>query len=153
MTKQWIVVADAGGARIFSKIRHMETMAAVQELDNAPGRAHTSDLVSDHRGQVDKGGTGVMSAMQPPTDPHEQQAIEFARKLGDVLERAAVHDQFDKLNLVAPPHFLGLLRAHLGAASKHRLDRCAAKDFTHVRAHDIGRRLQEVLPQVDASAV
>jgi len=152
MTKLWITVADAGGARIFSKMSETPGVTLLQELENPDGRAHTHDLVSDHRGQAEKGGTGVMSAMQPPTDPHEEKAIEFARKLNHILEKAAAAGEFDRLSLVAPPHFLGLLRAHLGPASKHRLDKCAAKDFKNVRPHEIAQRLHELLEQVDAVA-
>jgi protein required for attachment to host cells len=153
MTKLWIVVADAGGARIFSRMEPMESVSALEVLPNPEGRLHTSELVSDQRGQVDKGGRGVMSAMEPHTDPHEEKAIEFARTLCESLEKSAVRGQYDKLSIVAPPHFLGLLRGGLGAASKHRLDRCAAKDLTHVRGHDIGRRLEEVLSHGHAPAV
>jgi protein required for attachment to host cells len=151
MTKLWILVADAGRARIFLKPEETHNLTLVQELDNPQGRLHTHDLVSDHRGQAEKGGTGVMSAMQPHTDPHEEKAVEFAMKLGHLLEKAAERGDYDRVSLVAPPHFLGLLRAHLGAAAKHRLDRCAAKDLSHFSGHEIARHLHETLQQACAT--
>ena len=51
--------------------------------------------------------------MEPDTTQHEVQAERFARELGQVLSEALTSKKYDVVGLVAPAHFLGLLRAEL----------------------------------------
>jgi protein required for attachment to host cells len=141
----WIVVADAGRAKILSKVEGVKGVTLVQEIDNAPGRAHTHDLVSDQSGRFNMHGTAAKSAADPGTDPHEEKAVEFARHLDHLLEAAAGRDEYQMLALVAPAHFLGLLNAGLKTAAKQRLALHRVHDLARFSVPEIESHLGDVL--------
>ncbi len=132
MEKRWVLIADAGRARLLSAAGRRDRLELIQIFRNPQGMQHASELVSDGLGRVDKSCGNVMSAMEPRTDPHEQKAVEFARALADVLDEAAAGERFDELVLVAPAHFLGLLRSHLGPATAGRVVDELPKDLTRM---------------------
>jgi len=141
----WIVVADAGRARVFSKVIRAGVPRLLRELDNPAGRLHTSDIVSDQPGRVEKRGGYVQSAMDPPTDPHEQQAMNFARRICALIDTAADRHAFSHLILVAPGHFLGLLISQLGCIAKKRLTTTETKDLTNISIADLERYVTELV--------
>jgi len=145
MRNIWILVADAGRARIVSKAEGTDGLAIVQQLNNPLGRAHNVDLVSDQRGSFEKHGSGVKSAMEMRTEPHEEMAREFARKLNHVLEKAASARAYDLLAVVAPPHFLGLLRTGMKPEQQNKLVLCLARDYMHLSHAELQRQLDQVL--------
>ena len=141
----WIVVADAGRAQILSKMEGTSGLVSVQHLENAPGRKLDSELVSDEPGRVAKHGIGARSAMEPPTDPHELEAKNFAARLNHRLEAAESQGDYDLLVLVAPPHFLGLLKSELGQGPKRRLSASVGKDLTRLSNSELQVHLADVL--------
>jgi len=141
----WILVADAGRAQILSKMEGTDGLVSVQHLENATGRAQDVDLVSDHPGRIEKHGSGTRSTMDPPTDPHEQEAINFARRLNQRLEAAESQGDYDILVLVAPPHFLGLLKSGLGQGPQRRLVSTIPKDLTRLSNPELQVHLADVL--------
>jgi protein required for attachment to host cells len=141
----WIVVADAGRARIVSKAEGTGGLLPVQHLDNPAGRAHDSELVTDQTGRIGKHRSGIRSAMDPATDPHEEKASEFARELNRLLDAAAARHAYDLLVLVAPPHFLGLLKSGLLPRAKRRLLRSLASDLTKLSTLELDSHLAELI--------
>jgi protein required for attachment to host cells len=58
--------------------------------------------------------------VEAKVDVKEQEAISFARRIADRIERARTQAELTQLVLVAPPDFLGVLRAALSPpAMKH----------------------------------
>ena len=152
MTTFWIVVADAGRAILLSRKGSHGKLAFEHEMDNPSGRLHTSELVSDGRGRLNKSGGSVQSAMESHTDPHEQQATQFAHDVCNVIDDAASAHAFDSLVMLAPAHFLGLLHAKLGKVAKKRIAYVQAKDLVHVRLDELGVHLNEMtFPAMAAS--
>jgi protein required for attachment to host cells len=145
MKKIWIIIADAGRARIFSKLEGIADLSLVREIDNPDGRAHNVDLVTDQRGKCEKGGSGVMSALEMRTEPHEQKVREFAHQLNAILHAAALHEDYQLLAVIAPAHFLGLLRAGMNPLPQHRLALCMAKDLSHLTQAELQSYLHEAL--------
>jgi protein required for attachment to host cells len=128
-----------------SKFEGIADLSLVQEIDNPAGRAHNVDLVSDQRGRCEKRGGTVMSAMEMPTEPHEQKAKEFAHQLNSLLDAAARRNDFDLLAIIAPSHFLGLLRGGLKPEPRRRLALCQAHDLTRHSLADLQAHLSEAL--------
>ncbi len=127
----WILVADAGRARIFAKVEGIPGLALIHELDNPAGREHGCQLVSDASSRVQKHSSNIFSAMDPRTSPHEHQASIFAHRLAFLLEGAALQGEYQSLVQVAPAHLLGLLRNVNGPAVRKRIHRELALDLTH----------------------
>lgn len=121
MEKQWILVSDAAHARVLEKIEPACEIRVVREIENPAGRARAQDLVTDEPGRIDKGGRRILSAMDPRTSPHDEQAVLFAKRLGKLLGAAATAGDFDRLTFIAPPHFLGLLRKFIPPEVQRRI--------------------------------
>lgn len=147
MRTYWIVIADAGRARVVSKTLGHHASILAHELENPAGRMRTSQLVSDEQGRMEKMGGDAKSAMDPPTDPHEQKAVIFAREICELLEAAADRHEFDSLILIAPGHFLGLLDSRLSGEAKKRLKMSQPKDLTHATLADLQEYTAELLRQ------
>lgn len=145
----WILIADASTARLF-RLEHGRKMKLIRELANPAGRARDQDLVSDKQGRLDKGlGRNVLSAMEPRTTPHEAEVERFALELANVLYHALEQKEFDSLALIAPPHFLGLLRQRLNPSVDKRVAYSLGKDYAHIAEHDLPSHLDATLEDIE----
>jgi protein required for attachment to host cells len=139
--KQWILVADASRARIFSipeNHKPNQPWVLEKEFDHPESRAKATDLTTDVPGRVRQSfGQGSRPAMEEPTEPKEVEAQTFARLLADALAQGLNHNKFDRLTLVAPPHFLGLLRGTVPEQVAKRIHQSINKDYTMLPAREL----------------
>jgi protein required for attachment to host cells len=75
--------------------------------------------------------------MEDPTDPKEVEAQAFARSLAAELEKGLNQNRFERLTLVAPPHFLGLLRGSVSEQVVKRIQQSINKDYTQLAAREL----------------
>lgn len=141
----WVVVADAGMARIFRTTAEMSIMDEVETLPHPASRAKTSELVSDKAGRANNAGAG-RTAMSHG-DPHEHEEEKAAHALAAHLHDAHTQHRFRDLVLVASPVFLGRLRGALSAQTAKAVTASVDRDYT-LHAHDkirelVKARLQE----------
>lgn len=129
MERTWILVCNAGGARLYSGTHAHLTL--LRELDHPAGRMRGADLVSDRAGRTRKtiSGKSPRTAVDPRTPPRAAEARRFAGVLARMLEEGRVTDAYDRLALVAPPHFLGLLQEVLPRQVKRRLAASVPSDY------------------------
>lgn len=121
MIKPWIVVADQSKARIFTVDTPRGDLQEVTQLEHPEARNKAQTLASDRPGRAfDSGGQG-RHAMGTSVEPKEQEAIRFAKELAGHLQTARTAGRYDHLVLVAGPHFLGLIRDHLGSPNNLRI--------------------------------
>lgn len=109
MTTTWILIADAGRARLLAWTPEDRSLRTVSNIDHPAGRAPGRDLVSDRPGR--RAGDGSSRGATDGADPRAKQEDRFAASLAEHLESAAADGGFDDLAVVAPPAFLGRLRA------------------------------------------
>jgi protein required for attachment to host cells len=75
--------------------------------------------------------------MEPGTDPKKQEAERFATDLAHVLDEARARGDFQHLQIVAAPAFLGMLRDRLDRETRDRIDRAVDKNVTKQSAEQI----------------
>jgi len=126
---KWIVVANAGRARIFEVTVSDGQMREIETLVHPESRQHQGDLVSDQAGHAFSAKTGSHSIDRQDVTKH-QQADEFARRLCQTLEQGRNQGLFQRLYLIAAPQFLGLLRKHMSKPLQHLVSDEFAKDLT-----------------------
>lgn len=140
----WLVVADAGGARLFDVEANgvlARTPHTTLEAEPAPSR----EIASDRPGRTfDSGGAG-RHAKVPPTDPHRYEKERFARTLAERLHTGVTRREVERLVLVAPPQLLGDLRATMSAASKDAIRGELGKDLTKLSPPELQRSLADEL--------
>lgn len=148
----WILVCDASRARLFREAPKHKGLELIQELDHAESRAHVRDLMADANGRKPvgpvparstngQGGAYGRPGAEPDTDAKEVEAQKFARELSSVLERGLFDHAYDRLVLVAPPHFLGTLRQTVSTQVQKRLEITIDKDLTQIPPKDLESRL------------
>ncbi len=143
MEKTWILVANASHATLYGYTPSKNTKPAltlIKEFNHSDSRKKDSDLVSDREGQY-RAGAGHGNFVEA-SDPHQHEALVFARELFHKLEQGRTAHQYEELMLVAGPHFLGLLRQciderPLNSTHIHEVH----KDYSQEKSHDLPRLL------------
>ncbi|MDH3534592.1 MAG: host attachment protein [Gammaproteobacteria bacterium] len=110
-----VIVADASRARVlfteddYGKAALVET----EDLVHPESRLREQDLVTDGTGSgTDSGGFG-MHSMGHEKAAHDRQAEIFAVELCARIDKIHRREKLRRIYLVAPPRFLGMLRASL----------------------------------------
>jgi protein required for attachment to host cells len=143
-TRTWIVLADAASARMYAPQANGRDWTLAAELDHPQGRAKESELGRDKPGRV-KQSSGQRSAMEPPTPRKKVEMEKFARQIAQALDEALVRNAYDRLVLVAPPAFVGVLRGTLAERVAQRISATIEKDYLHLEPSELRERLREQL--------
>jgi protein required for attachment to host cells len=143
--KYWIMVADAARARFFETDLPKGEWVELEDRVHYASRLHGHELETDAPARVhDSLGPG-RHAMEPSTNIREQETDTFARELSRHLTEAHNANRFQKLYLVAAPHFLGLLRSHLDKGVAGTVAGGVGKDLVQHSLEDIRAHLPEAL--------
>jgi protein required for attachment to host cells len=149
MTTTWIVSADAGRARIFAETDPRQPYVEVEDMVSATARLRVSDINTDRLGPTaagqsihNTGGATPNKQYQPAQTPEERDAEFFARDICNFLLKGWQEQRFQKLELVAEPKFLGVLRGQLDNQLKPLVDLELNKDYSHCNAHQLREQLQ-----------
>ncbi len=139
----YIVVADAARARIFT--RDALNLAEHESLIHAAGRLHEGDLITDSRGadvHESTSTTSRSSGEEGAASQHENER--FAKEVAQRLYSARVGNSMEKLIMVAPPKFLGLLRNKLDNATHKLVIHTLSKDLSKASLSDIQNAVSDL---------
>jgi len=145
MSNAWVLVANQSEARIYALKMPRGPLVEVDKMEHAAGQAREGDLVTDRPGRSFQSVGDVRHAMEPPVDAKEQEAMKFAKEVSDRLDSARQEGRFDRLVLVAAPHFLGLLRKSLSDATSKQVTEEIAKNLVQFNAEEIRSHLPDKL--------
>ncbi len=143
-TRTWIVLADAASARMYAPQANGRDWTLVAELAHPQGRARESELGRDKPGRVKQSGGG-RSALEPHTPRKKVEVEKFARQIAQTLDDALVRKAYDRLVLVAPPAFVGVLRGTLAERVAQRISATVEKDYLHLDPPELRERLRQQL--------
>ena len=137
--KTWILVSDAAKAKLFEQQgRKLREVAGFIHSDSA---RHVGDFVSDSAGRRGMGGLNS-PGLSAVTDPHEVEAEKFARQHADTLKQGLDTQRYEDLVLVAPPHFLGVLRKALDPQVGKRVVASYDQNYLHLDPSSLRDRLE-----------
>ncbi len=137
----WVLVADSARARLFSWHEAPGPLAEIEGLANPEGRMKDADLASDRPG-VTYSSRGHSSGHRMQAATVSESAAEvFARTLASLLKRGLDGKQCQRLVLVAPPAFLGILRRHLDKRTAQAVAASLDNDLSLASAEEILKRL------------
>jgi len=140
-----VVVADASRARFFSAANKTASLSETNDLINTASRLRDQQLIADSHGSgVDSVGHGKHT-MGHETDAHQHQASQFSRDLTNEIERLKSAGTLGRIYIIAPPAFLGLMRADLSPASAELVAGTINKDLVNHSAVDIRHHLPQLL--------
>lgn len=134
MSKLWVLVSESSRATLYAMATKNGPLKELECYDNADARQHEQALTSDLPGQAFDGKAKGQHALQPKAGKKGRAALDFAKSLGEKLEKGRLEGKYNKLVLCASPAFLGLLRQQLNATT----DKCviATIDKNLVKAPD-----------------
>ena len=142
----WILIANGSEARIYNRSEKRSGLQIVSEYHHPESRMKSADLISDRSGhyQSDSSSMGHGS-YQEPTPPKKHEMDRFAHELADSLDEARMTGKFNRLVLVSPPHFSGLLNKHMHKEEKNLISKNVGKDFTKVSEHKLMEKIRPYL--------
>jgi len=143
MSYAWILVADAARARIFSVDSPTAPLQPQEQLLSPEARLREQDLQSDRPGRSFDGVGAGRHTTDPSTSPKQQEAVRFAAEIMQHLERGRIDKAFDRLILVAEPHFLGLIRKTIEPGVEKMITLELDKDLSKLNRADIRGHLPE----------
>ncbi len=137
----WIVVAESSRARIFASAGPRKVLDEVVSLLQPAARLKERELVSDSPGRsFDSAGQG-RHAVGSANEHKHHEAENFARTIAEQLDSARQGKEFGQLILVAPPHFLGLLRKHMSSQCAAMVVATVNKNLVQHSPAEIGEYL------------
>jgi protein required for attachment to host cells len=141
----WMLVADSAEARVFES-KNGKDWKLIREMSHPQSRLRPSEVGRDKPGRV-RQSTGQRAAME--STPHKKKEAEkLARELATFLEREIAAGAVDRLVLVTPPSFLGILRAGLPPAVLAKVVDTIEKDYVHLDERTLKERVEkELRPQ------
>lgn len=151
MNTNWIVVADAGRARIFSESDPSQALQEVEDMVNTAARIRTSDQYTDRLGPTsagksihNTGGALPNKQYEPPQSMAEREAESFAKDIWGFLLKGHQDGKFQKITLIAAPKFLGALRMFMDPQLKSLVAQELNKDYTHLSGHQLREQMQSL---------
>ena len=140
-----VVVADSSKARILLAENGRSELVDHKDYVHSESRLKEQDLVSDGSGsETDSGGFGKHS-MGHENAAHQKQAEIFANELCDEIDKLRRTSDLRRIYLVAPPKFLGLLRASISKQCVALLAGEVNKDLVTNGIEDIRSHLPKLL--------
>lgn len=141
MEKTWVVVAESSRARIFEASGRGSELQELSDLVHPASRLKGHELMSDSPGRsFDSKGRG-RHAMSQETDVRRNEGKTFADEIANQLEAGRTSGKFGRLVLVAPPEFLGLLRASLGPETAGLVAATVNKNIARLKPEEIRKHL------------
>lgn len=146
----WILIADRTKARLLHVLPNgqgpfPELACFVHEA----GRLQPRDRDSDEPGRVIHP-AGYASAVEPHEDRDHVESTRFASELASSLERSRQEQRFDRLIVIAPPKFLGVLREEWTPALRKMIQLEIHQDLLNLPDAELQQRLEELVTTATA---
>lgn len=145
MQNSWVLVANGSQARIFNLDGPQKSITLVKEFTHPESRMKTDKLSSDRQGHYMSGATQGSGSFQEATDPKTYELERFAMELAKSLDDGRAANKFDKVVLVASPHFLGLIKQNLSEQMSKAVSHTIQKDYTAVNERDMLNQLKSYM--------
>ena len=113
MSHIWVLAAESSRAKLYSAENRTAPLVEIGDFVHPEARLREGDLVSDQSGS-DGGSVGQgRHVLDNKTSARDTERTEFARVLAQRLDAARKEEAFNRVVLIAPPSFLGVLRDNL----------------------------------------
>ncbi|MDP1797636.1 MAG: host attachment protein [Planctomycetaceae bacterium] len=146
----WILLADRSRANILHALPDgLQPFPTIVSLIHGEGRLHPQDRDSDAAGRIQLQ-SGARSATEPHEDRRHVEARVFAKQIVEYLEQASRDRRFDRLFVVAPPEFLGVLRETWPHLLHRKIVREVNANLTQLPQAELQTRLAEIVGTVGA---
>lgn len=146
MEKIWVLAADNSRARIFETTRRNTLEKEIKSMHHPESRQSSQDIVTDRPGRTAHPSSGEQrKAYMPTTDPKKHEIQQFAKEVGGKINKAAIEKKYEKIYILAPPSFLGMLRNELDSNTREKISGEIDKNVTQLKMEEIREYLPEFM--------
>jgi protein required for attachment to host cells len=146
MNTVWVLVCDAARGRLFEIRENDPSWHVIETFSHPESRSKAAELVTDHMGHnSSEGGSVHHNALAPTSSPKEVEKGHFGHTLAALLDQAMRSRRFHRWVLIAPAHFLGMLKNELTVELTKHLMASVDKDLTNLDLHQLAERLRDVV--------
>jgi protein required for attachment to host cells len=139
----WVVVADRAQAKIF-KVVKFPKLEEIHHMEHPESKLHNQDLISSKPGRAFQSGGVTRHAYQPETQPRQLEAMKFATDISKFLVEAHRKGDFNRLYVLAEPHFLGILRKHLNGEVRKTIVAEIPRELIPSHISDIEKHIENI---------
>jgi protein required for attachment to host cells len=144
--KIWIVVADAGTARILKPVPEDRTrFAEIGRLVNDRLDVPAGEIHPDRLGRSFESAAPARHAVEPRSDPVRRAKAAFADNVARRLEQGFDHGDFETLFVVAAPAMLGDLRHALPERLRPAIHGESDRDLVKLPDADLFREIAALI--------
>ncbi len=143
LPRTWLITADSSRARIFEVLGRDQQLKEIADLVNPEGRANERELKSDANSRIYGHGDRSRSHVSGEPSAVDHATEVFSRELGRYLEKARNDQQYERLYLMAPPRFLGMLRRNLSDEVRKAIVSSIDKDLSWLDSREVEKQLRE----------
>jgi len=143
MKPQWILVANASIAQLYSRDEPNAPLVLLAMLTHPESRLKASELTSDRPGREATDNSQGSNRYEPRSDVRRKEHERFARHIARRLEAGLAAGEFDALWLFASNPFLGELKAQLGVAVQKHVQVAMDTDLTALGLGEIEQRMRD----------
>lgn len=140
----WVLIAGSSRGLLYSVPENGKRWTLVKEYSHPASRISEGGLTTDQPGRS-QAPNGARSALQSKTSPKEVEFEHFAHELAEVLHDGHGQQSYSRILLVAPPHFLGLLRKTINDTVSKLIVATVDKDYLHLTKKAMHQHLQPLL--------
>ena len=140
MARTWILVANASHASVYLNDGPHKGLTRVKTLEHAASREKGAYLATDRPGQQQGPNAGRGSFVSSKS-PKEVEAERFAIEVARALDHGRTQNAYQRLILVASPHFMGLVNQHLDAHVRQMVSDSIEKDYTKIAEKQLAAHL------------
>ena len=144
MKRQWILLANASHARLFSRDSTTDPLVPLATLEHPESRLKASQLTDDRPGHEATDNSSGGNRYAPRSDVRRKEHQRFAREIANRLDAGLTAGEFNAVWLFASSPFLGELKAQLSDAVNKRVHLALDSDLTALGLAEIEQRLLEL---------
>lgn len=142
----WVLVADSSRGRLYSVAEKGKPWSFVKEYTHSASRVSEGGLTTDQPGRAHGSvNGGARSAMESKTSPRDVEFERFSHELACVLDDGHGQQAYGRIVLVAPPHFLGLLRKAINHTVSKLIVVTVDKEYLHLSDKEIREHLDPLI--------
>ncbi|MGN6423210.1 MAG: host attachment protein [Asticcacaulis sp.] len=160
--RRWVLVADAASAQIYRLTTGLAVRGSANRpeaeaewrLEPLPDLNLTPETIEAYEmGAATAMTFGAKGRARHATEPRpnlrRRLKADLARAVAERLNEACLKDRFDDLIVVAPPAWLGDLRAGLSDPARGLVRLEIGRDYAGLDLPELTRKLQALLPDLD----
>lgn len=139
------MIANHGGAKIYSVWGVQDDLELVLELPNPKGTIKGREINTDRPGRLFKSlGENSRSGVERES-PHEIIVNQFAKQLATTLENGLSKQEYGNLIIVADPHLLGRVKECLHSEVSKVTHKTISKNLIDYSDRELKQYLSEVI--------